>query len=88
MCCRLLAASRQGYCRYLTSSTSKTQLCRVRLTGLIREINVASLGTYGYRRVHAELTIAMGFRCSSHLVSELLAQAGIGELLGPTRVKH
>ena len=30
------------------------------LTGITRDIHVASRGTYGYRRVHAELTHAHG----------------------------
>jgi transposase InsO family protein len=58
------------------------------LTGLIREIHIASRGTYGYRRVHAELTIGMGIACSTRLVSVLMTLAGIGGLPGPTRVKR
>ena len=38
------------------------------LTGLIREVHIASRGTYGYRRVHAELTMAMDVTVSSRLV--------------------
>jgi transposase-like protein len=36
--------------------TTPRQLRREGLTGLIREVHVASRGTYGYRRVHAELS--------------------------------
>lgn len=52
--------------------------------------HVASRGTYGYRRVHAELpmAMAMGIKCSSRLISVLMTQAGIYELPGPTRVKR
>ncbi len=88
VCCRLLGVSRQGYYRYRRRPTSNTQLRRLWLTGLIREIHIASRGTYGYRRVHAELTIGMGIRCSSRLVSVLMTQARIGGLPGPTRVKR
>jgi putative transposase len=88
VCCRLLGVSRQGYYRYRRRPTNQTQLRRVWLTGLIREIHIASRGTYGYRRVHAELTIGMGIACSTRLVSVLMTRAGIGGLPGPTRVKR
>jgi transposase InsO family protein len=80
--------SRQGYYRYKRRPTSATQLRRQWLTGLIREIHVASRGTYGYRRVHAELTMAMNVQVSSRLVSVLMSQAGIYGLPGPARVKR
>ena len=87
-CCRVLGVSRQGYYRYKRRPTSVTQLRRQWLTGLIREIHVASRGTYGYRRVHAELTMAMSIPCSSRLISVLMTQAGIYGLPGPARVKR
>jgi len=37
---------------------------RVWLTSLIREVHAASRGTYGSRRVHAELTLGMGVHVS------------------------
>jgi len=51
-------------------------------------IHVASRGTYGYRRIRAELTMAMGVPCSSRLISVLMTRAGIYRLPGPTRVKR
>jgi hypothetical protein len=77
-----------GYYRYRKRPTSWTQLRRLWLTGLIREIHIASRGTYGYRRIHAELTIGMDIQCSSRLVSVLMTKAGIVGLPGPTRVKQ
>jgi putative transposase len=87
-CCQVLGVSRQGYYRYKRRATSTTQLRRQWLTGLIREVHVASRGTYGYRRIHAELTMAMGIQVSSRLVSVLMTQAGIYGLPGPARVKR
>ena len=87
-CCRLLGVSRQGYYRYRKRPTSSTELRRRWLTGLIREIHVASRGTYGYRRIHAELTIGMNIPCSSRLISVLMTRAGIGGLPGPARIKR
>lgn len=86
--CRTLGVSRQGYYRYKRRPLSATQMRRQWLTGLIREIHVASRGTYGYRRVHAELTMAMTIQVSSRLVSVLMTQAGIYGLPGPARVKR
>jgi putative transposase len=88
LACRVLGVSRQGYYRYKRRPLSATQLRRQWLTGLIREVHVASRGTYGYRRVHAELTMAMDVQVSSRLVSVLMTQAGIYGLPGPTRVKR
>ncbi|MFB2573363.1 IS3-like element ISAar24 family transposase [Micrococcus sp. IITD107] len=87
-CCRLLGVSRQGYYRYRKRPTSATELRRRWLTGLIREIHVASRGTSGYRRIHAELTIGMNIPCSSRLISVLMTRAGIGGLPGPARIKR
>lgn len=86
--CRVLGISRQGYYRYKRRHLSATQLRRQWLTGLIREVHVASRGTYGYRRIHAELTMAMDVQVSSRLVSVLMTQAGIYGLPGPARVKR
>ncbi len=86
--CRVLGVSRQGYYRYKRRPLSATQLRRKWLTGLIREVHVASRGTYGYRRVHAELTMAMKIQVSSRLVSVLMTQAGIYGLPGPARIKR
>ncbi|MGP5165572.1 IS3 family transposase [Arthrobacter rhombi] len=87
-CCRLLGVSRQGYYRYRQRPTSATELRRRWLTGLIREIHIASRGTYGYRRIHAELTIGMNIPCSSRLVWVLMTRTGIGGLPGPARIKR
>lgn len=58
------------------------------MTGLIREIQVASSGTYGYRRVHAELNSGHGDRGLPAHVSVLMTLAGIYGLFGPVRVKR
>lgn len=87
-CCRVLGVSRQGYYRYKRWPTSATELRRRWLTGLIQEVHIASRGTYGYRRVHAELTMAMDVQVSSRLVSVLMTRAGVHGLPGPARVKR
>ena len=62
VCCRVLGVSSPGYYKYRTRPISPTRMRRQWLTGLIREVHLASRGTYGSRRVHAELTIGMDVR--------------------------
>lgn len=87
-CCRILGVSKPGYYRYRRRPTSPTQLRRQWLTGLIQEVHLASRGTYGYRRVHAELTMGMDVTVSSRLVFTLMHTAGIYGLPGPARIKR
>jgi putative transposase len=87
-CCRVLGVSSPGYYRYRNRPLSPTRMRRLWLTGLIREVHVASRGTYGSRRVHAELTLGMGVHVSERLVAVLMSLAGIQGLPGPARVKR
>ncbi len=87
-CCVILGVTRQNYYKHKRKPTTATQLRRQWLTGLIREIHVASRGTYGYRRVHAELTLGMGITVCPRTVSVLMTLAGIYGLPGPVRVKR
>ncbi len=87
-CFRILGVSKPGYYRYKHRPTSSTQMRREWLTGLIREVHTASRGTYGYRRVHAELTMGMNVKVSEHLVGNLMRLEGIYGLPGPTRIKR
>ena len=88
VCCRVLGVSSPGYYRYRNRPMSRTQMRRQWLTGLIREVHVASRGTYGSRRVHAELTLGMGVHVSERLVAVLMSLAGIYGLPGPARIKR
>ena len=88
VCCRVLGVSSPGYYRYRNRPLSPTRMRRQWLTGLIREVHVASRGTYGSRRVHAELTLGMGVHVSERLVAVLMSLAGIQGLPGPARVKR
>ena len=80
--------SKPGYYRYRNRPLALTKLRREWLTGLIREVHTASRGTYGYRRVHAELTMGMGVTVSGRLTFLLMHDAGSYGLPGPTRVKR
>ena len=87
-CCRILGVSKPGYYRYKHRPTSPTKMRREWLSGLIREAHLASRGTCGYRRVHAELTMGMDVSVSSRLVFTLMHDAGLYGLPGPTRIKR
>ena len=88
VCCRVLGVSSPGYYKYRTRPISPTQMRRQWLTGLIGEVHLASRGTYGSRRVHAELTIGMDIQVSERLVAVLMRIAGIYGLPGPARIKR
>ena len=86
--CRLLGVSSPGYYRYKHRPIAPRTIRREWLTGLIREVHTASRQTYGSRRVHAELTQAIGVQVSEHLVAVLMSRAGIAGLPGPAKVKR
>ena len=58
------------------------------LTALIRQVHQEFRGTYGSRRVRAELVQGRGSGVSERLVWRLMHDAGIHGLLGPARTKE
>ena len=74
-CCRLLGVAPSGYFRWRRLMPSARELRRWWLRGLITEIHSASRGTYGYRRVRAELMLGHGLQISNKLVAKLMTQA-------------
>ncbi len=85
---RLLEVSSLGYYRYRHRPLSRTQMRRPWLTGLIREVHIASWEAYGSRRVHAEFTLGMNVQVSERLVAVLMSLDGLYGLPGPARVKR
>ena len=81
-CCRVLGVARQHYYRVKRKPLTQSVLRRQWLTGLIREVHVTSRGTYGYRRVHAELTMAMGISFSDKTVYKCLDGASESACVG------
>jgi putative transposase len=86
-CCAVLGVSSQGYYAYRRRPLSPTKMRREWLTALIAEAHADSRGTYGARRVHAELTKARGIHVSLNLVTQLMHDAGIAGLPGPAKVR-
>lgn len=87
-CCRVLGVSSPGYYMYRNRPLAPTKMRREWLTALIREAHAESRGTYGSRRVHAELTKGRGVWVSERLVAVLMHNAGIMGLPGPAKIKR
>ena len=87
-CCRVLGVSSAGYYMYRKRPLSPTKMRREWLTALIKEVHAESRGTYGARRVHAELTKGRGIHVSANLVAILMHNAGIAGLPGPAKTKR
>ena len=87
-CCVVLGVSSQGYYAYRRRPLSPTKMRREWLTALIAEVHADSRGTYGARRVRAELTKARGVHVSLNLVTLLMHNAGIAGLPGPAKVRR
>lgn len=74
--CRWAQVSASGFYDWRARPASATVARRAELTELIRAVFADSDGTYGYRRVHAELARA-GVRCGPELVRALMREAGL-----------
>jgi len=71
--CRWLTVSTSGYYQWLKRPQSATAARREGLAGRIRSFFDASDGTYGYRRIHADLA-AESVECSPELVRQIMRQ--------------
>lgn len=87
-CCRVLGVSSPGYYIYRNRPLAPAKMRREWLTALIKDVHAESRGTYGSRRVHAELTKARDVWVSERLVAVLMQKAGIAGLPGPAKVKR
>ena len=75
--CRVLAVSTSGYYDWLRRGVSARERLDTALTAAIRTAHQASRGTYGASRMHAELTLGQGMRCSRKRVARLMRAAGL-----------
>lgn len=71
--CQWLSVSRSGFYHWRCRPVSATAARRQMLTERIRHYFAASDGTYGYRRIHADLA-AEGTECSAELVRQIMCQ--------------
>jgi transposase InsO family protein len=85
LACRVLGVSESGYYDWRTRPPSARSLQHAWLTEQIRGVHQASFGTYGSRRVHAELRLGLGVMVGHGAVEMLMRRAGLVGLPGRKR---
>lgn len=75
--CRVLKVSESGYHAARERSPSRREVADRALTETLREIHRDSRGTYGVRRVHAELRLGRHLAVGHGRVERLMRQAGL-----------
>ena len=79
---RIVGASVSGFYAWRRRGPSERDVRHAWLTDQIIEVHAMSRGTYGARRVHAELTLARGLQVSHGAIELLMQRAGIQGLPG------
>ena len=85
--CRITGVSHAGYYMWRLRAPSERAIRHAWLLDQIIEVHAASRGTYGARRVHAELTLGRGVKVGHNAVEMLMSRAQIYGLPGPKRRK-
>jgi putative transposase len=85
MSCRVLEVSESGFYARRSRPPSRRAIRHAWLTDLITEVHVASRGTYGALRVHAELTLGRGIVVGHNAVAMLMQRAGLQGAYGRRR---
>jgi len=75
--CRALGVSRSGYYQWLSREPSAWEKRDNELKKVIKEIHEKSHRAYGSPRIHAELRMAKGIRCSRKRVARLMRELEI-----------
>jgi putative transposase len=86
--CRVLGVSESGYYDRKTRAPSERSIRHAWLTDLIRQIHIDSRGTYGSRRVHAELRLGHGVAVGRSAVEMLMLRAGVAGATGRPKWKR
>jgi len=76
-CCRVMKVSTSAYYSWLAQPVSDHDWADAQLTNTIVDIHRMSRHSYGSPRVHAELRLGAGIRCSRKRVERLMRQAGV-----------
>lgn len=80
--CRVLGVLCAGFYAWRFRPPSARAVRHAWLTDLIREVHVASYGTYGAKRVHAELVLGRGIQVGHNAIAMLMQRAGIAGRTG------
>ena len=86
--CRVLGVSESGYYAWRSRAPSPRAIRHDLLTEVIRKVHSDSRGIYGYRRVHAELTLGHGLTVGHEAVYLLMRRAGIEGISGRPRYRR
>jgi transposase InsO family protein len=85
--CRVLSVSESGYYAWRKRPPSVRAVRHAWLTDRLRAVHAASRGTYGARRVHAELVLGQGIPIGHPAVERLMRAAGIQGLADRPRYR-
>jgi transposase InsO family protein len=85
--CRIVGVPESSYYAWKKRPPSARSVRHVWLTDLIAQVHTASRGTYGSRRVHAELTLAQNISVGREAVATLMRRAGIVGVVGSPKRK-
>jgi hypothetical protein len=88
LACRVLDASESGFYAWRSRAPSAGAIRHAWLTNLIRRVHVDSRSVYGYRRVHAELTLGHGVAVGHEAVWLLMRTAGLHGVSGRPKYRR
>jgi putative transposase len=77
VCCRVMKVSTSGFYAWRANPVTDRDLDDAHLTNTIIDVHRMSRRSYGSPRVHAELRLGEGIRCSRKRVERLMRQAGV-----------
>lgn len=86
--CRVLGVSESGFYEQRNLAPSERVVRHAMLTDLITQIHIESHGTYGIRRVHAELTLGRKVEVGHNQVEMLMRRAGLQGVTGRRKWKR
>lgn len=86
--CRILGVAESGYYEWRDRPLSARALRHAHLTETIRRVHADSRGTYGSRRITAELVLGRGVQVGHGQVELLMRRAGLHGLPGRKRWRH
>ena len=86
--CQVLRVSPAGFYMWRNRPPSQRAIRHAWLTDLIVQVHADSRGTYGARRVHADLTLGHGVAIGHQAVEMLMQRAGIQGISGRPKFRR
>ena len=88
LACRVVEVSESGYYARRSRAPSPRSIRHEWLIDVIRQVHAVSRGTYGIRRVHAELTLGRSITVGHQAVELLMRRAQIQGISGRPKFRH